>query len=143
MSEITQDGQSVDKTATLDPFSFIDTIKNGTVIRWEKTAVADASGSTTIFYQVPTAGTAVLTPGLKYHVDASKGATFIDQIDFVSLMLALFLARRPLPHILIRYNTVPNPASAEIHHCGHRGYRLVYVLTLFMGLGAMVNGVMT
>jgi cation/acetate symporter len=32
---------------------------------------------------------------------------------FLSLMLALFLGPAALPHILIRYYTVPNPASAR------------------------------
>ncbi len=142
MSEIYEDGKAVEETATLDPFSFIDTIKNGTVVRWEKTLVTDAAGTTTIYYQVPTAGEDVLTPGLKYHVDASRGATFLEQIDFVSLMLALFLGTAALPHILIRYNTVPNPASARkstIVAIAVIG--LFYVLTLYMGLGAMVSGV--
>lgn len=142
MSEIIQDGESVEETGKLNPLSFIDTIKNGTVIRWDKTVIDDETGKTTIFYQVPTAGEDVLVPGLKYHVDADKGATILDRIDFVSLMLALFLGTAALPHILIRYNTVPNPASARkstivaIVIIG-----LFYVLTLFMGLGAMVSGV--
>lgn len=142
MSEIIQDGVSVEKTNTLDPAEFIDIIKNGTVVRWEKTAVTDETGKITIYHQVPTPGKEVLMPGLKYHVDASKGATFIQQIDFVSLMLALFLGTAALPHILIRYNTVPNPASARkstIVAIAVIG--LFYVLTLFMGLGSMVNGV--
>lgn len=142
MSQIFEDGVQVDQTKTLDPFTFIETIKNGTVIRWGKTVVADDAGTTTIYYQVPTPGTEVLTPGLKYHVDASKGATFLQQIDFVSLMLALFLGTAALPHILIRYNTVPNPASARkstIVAIAVIG--LFYVLTLYMGLGSMVNGV--
>ncbi len=143
MSEIyDEDGNLVEQTKTLDPFSFIYTIKNGTVVRWEKTVVEDSLGVTTIYYQVPTAGEDVLTTGLKYHVDASKGATLLDQIDFVSLMLALFLGTAALPHILIRYNTVPNPSSARkstIVAIAVIG--LFYVLTLYMGLGAMVSGV--
>jgi cation/acetate symporter len=142
MSEIIEDGVSVDKTHTLDPFSFIDTIKDGTVIRWEKTVVSADAGIMTIYYQVPTAGEDVLKPGLKYKVDAGKGATPLQQIDFVSLMLALFLGTAALPHILIRYYTVPNPASARkstIVAIAVIG--LFYVLTLYMGLGSMVNGV--
>jgi cation/acetate symporter len=142
MSEITQDGKSVMETSALDPSAFIETIKNGTVIRWEKTTVSDETGVTTIFYQVPTPGEEVLKPGLKYKVDASKGATAFQQIDFISLMLALFLGTAALPHILIRYYTVPNQASARkstIVAIAVIG--LFYILTLYMGLGAMVNGV--
>ena len=142
LSEIIKDGESVEETGTLDPFSFIDTIKNGTVIRWDKSTVSSAEGVTTIYYQVPTAGEDVVKPGLKYKVDASKGATPVQQLDFVSLMLALFLGTAALPHILIRYYTVPNAASARkstIVAIAVIG--LFYVLTLYMGMGAMVNGV--
>ena len=142
MSEIIENGESVEETGTLDPFSFIDTIKNGTVIRWGTSVVADDSSTTTIYYQIPTAGEDVITTGLKYKVDASKGATPTQQLDFVSLMLALFLGTAALPHILIRYYTVPNPASARkstIVAIAVIG--LFYVLTLFMGLGSMVSGV--
>jgi len=142
MSEIMKDGEPVKETGKLDLFSFIGTIKEGTVIRWGKTVVSDDSGVTTIYYQIPTAGEDVLKPGLKYKVDSEKGATPMQQIDFVSLMLALFLGTAALPHILIRYYTVPNPASARkstIVAIAVIG--LFYVLTLYMGLGAMVNGV--
>ena len=57
-------------------------------------------------------------------------------------MVALFLGTAALPHILIRYYTVPNPASARkstIVAIAAIGF--FYILTLFMGLGAMVNGV--
>jgi cation/acetate symporter len=58
-------------------------------------------------------------------------------------MLALFLGTAALPHILIRYYTVPNQASARkstIVAITSIGF--FYILTLFMGLGAMVNGVL-
>lgn len=142
MSEIIEDGVPVQETKTLSPSSFIKTIGNGTVIRWDKTVVTDDTGKTTIYYQVPTAGADVLKPGLKYKVDASKGATFFQQIDFISLMIALFLGTAALPHILIRYYTVPDSASARkstILAIAVIG--LFYVLTLFMGLGSMVSGV--
>ena len=142
MTDIMEDGLAVEETKTLDPFSFINTIKKGTVIRWEKTIVADEAGVLTIYFQVPTPRKDVLKPGQKYKVDAGKGATPMQQIDFISLMLALFLGTAALPHILIRYYTVPNPASARkstIVAIAVIG--LFYILTLYMGLGAMVNGV--
>jgi cation/acetate symporter len=63
-------------------------------------------------------------------------------MDFVSLMLALFLGTAALPHILIRYYTVPSPACARkstIVAIAVIGF--FYVLTLFMGLGAMTGTV--
>jgi len=140
MSEI--DGNPNAKTGTLNLFSFIDTIKKGTVIRWNKQVVADNGSKHTIYYQNPTPGKDVLSPGLKYKIDSEKGAKATDKIDFISLMLALFLGTAALPHILIRYYTVPDPASARkstIVAIAAIGF--FYVLTLYMGLGAMVSGV--
>ena len=96
----------------------------------------------TVYYQTPTSGRDVLRPGLKFKVDAAHGATMTDKLNFVSLMLALFLGTAALPHILIRYYTVPTPSAARkstIVAIAAIGF--FYILTLFMGLGAMVNGV--
>lgn len=139
MSEI--DGNTNAKTGALNLFSFIDTIKRGTIIRWNKQVIADNGTKHTIYYQNPTAGKDVLSPGLKYKIDSEKGATTTDKLDFISLMLALFCGTAALPHILIRYYTVPDPASARkstIVAIAAIGF--FYVLTLYMGLGAMVSG---
>ena len=83
-------------------------------------------------------GDQVMRPGLKFKVEGTP----LERLDFLSLMLALFLGTAALPHILIRYYTVPNPASARkstIVAIAAIGF--FYVLTLFMGLGAMINGV--
>ncbi|HOL42343.1 MAG TPA: cation acetate symporter, partial [Methanospirillum sp.] len=72
-------------------------------------------------------GETFLTPGMK----------FKNPIDFASLALGLILGTAALPHILIRYFTVPTPADARrstvvaIISIG-----AFYVLTLFLGLGA-------
>lgn len=78
-----------------------------------------------------------MRPGLKFKVEG----TVLERVDFLSLMLALFLGTAALPHILIRYYTVPSPASARkstIVAIAAIGF--FYILTLFMGFGAMVNG---
>jgi cation/acetate symporter len=57
-------------------------------------------------------------------------------------MLALFCGTAALPHILIRYYTVPSQAAARkstIVAIAAIGF--FYVLTLFMGVGAMTSGV--
>ena len=79
-----------------------------------------------------------MRPGQKFKVQGTP----LEKFDFVSLMLALFLGTAALPHILIRYYTVPNPASARkstIVAIAAIGF--FYILTLFMGLGAMVSSV--
>lgn len=140
MSEVRGDTNFQEQN--LNALSFIDTIKNGTVVRWGKAVVTEGADKHTIYYQIPTAGKDVLSPGLKFKVDEEKGATMTDKLDFMSLMLALFFGTAALPHILIRYYTVPDPSSARkstIVAIACIG--LFYVLTLYMGLGAMVNGV--
>jgi cation/acetate symporter len=56
-------------------------------------------------------------------------------------MLALFCGTASLPHILIRYYTVKDETSARkstVVGIGSIGF--FYMLTLFMGLGAMTSG---
>ena len=58
-------------------------------------------------------------------------------------MLALFLGTASLPHILIRYYTVPSQRAARkstIVAIAAIGF--FYILTMFMGLGAASNGVL-
>lgn len=141
MSEI--DGKTSEiRKENMSFASFIETIKNGKVIRWNKQVVVDGNNIITVYYQNPTSGRDVLSPGLKFKVDSEKGAKTKDKMDFVSLMLALFLGTAALPHILIRYYTVPSPACARKSTIvAIAAIGLFYILTLYMGLGAMVNGV--
>ena len=141
MSEI--NGEKDVKTGSLNPFSFISTIKEGTVIRWDKAVLVDDDAKITVYYQNPTSGKDVLKPGLYYKLDTEKGATPATRFDFVSLMIALFLGTAALPHVLIRYYTVPSPTAARKSTIvAIAAIGLFYILTLYMGLGAMVNGVL-
>jgi cation/acetate symporter len=139
LSEI--DGQTGVETGALDPFSFIEKIKEGTIIRWNKQSVIDGTDHITVYYQVPTSGADVLVPGLKFKIDPARGATPMDRINFISLMVALFLGTAALPHILIRYYTVPTPAYARKSTIvAVAAIGLFYLLTLYLGLGAMSHG---
>ena len=140
MSEI--DGNTNTETGSVGFFSFFSNIKESTIIRWNNQVVSDGDDTITIYYQNPTPGSEVLSPGLVFKVDSDKGATATDKADFISLMLALFFGTAALPHILIRYYTVPTPACARkstIVAIAAIGF--FYVLTLFIGLGAMTGGV--
>ena len=67
----------------------------------------------------------------------------LDKINLLSLMLALFCGTASLPHILIRYYTVKDEASARKSTIvGIASIGFFYVLTLYMGLGAMTSGSM-
>ncbi len=111
-----------------------------TIVRTWKTSnfVAGAGDKVTVYYFNDVTGDRVMRPGLKFKVEG----TSLERLDFLSLMLALFLGTAALPHILIRYYTVPNPASARKSTIvAITAIGFFYILTLFMGLGAMVNAV--
>jgi cation/acetate symporter len=122
------------------PFQFLSLIGHqGTIIRlWKQALFKDGERTVTVHYPVLTSGDRVMRPGLKYNV----AGTPIQRIEFLSLMMALFLGTAALPHILIRYYTVPSPACARkstIVAIAAIGF--FYILTMYMGLGAMINGV--
>lgn len=77
------------------------------------------------------AGSAFLEPGLKY------GASATSKIDFISLGIALVLGTAGLPHILVRFYTVPTARQARqsvLWAIGIIG--TFYLLTLILGFGA-------
>jgi cation/acetate symporter len=142
MSEINAQNGEVSLDG-MNLLSFSSTIKSGVVVRWGKQALVDGKDKVTVYYQKPTSGKDVMSPGLKYRVDTAKGATTSDKLNFISLMLALFCGTAALPHILIRYYTVSSPAAARKSTIvAISAIGLFYLLTLFMGLGAMTNGVL-
>ncbi len=141
MTSINKNGKSVQKTGKVGPFEFISIIENSVVTLFKKVKFKDGKNSITVWYQKPTSGKTVMRPGLKFKVDA--GSTFMSKLNFVSLMLALFFGTSALPHVLIRYYTVPSPSDARkstIVAIAAIGF--FYILTLFMGLGAMTSGVL-
>ncbi|GAB3400223.1 solute symporter family protein [Flindersiella endophytica] len=76
-------------------------------------------------------GDAFLNPGLLY------GTSLVGEIDFISLALALVLGTAGLPHILIRFYTVPTAKAARksvLWAIGLIG--AFYLMTLALGFGA-------
>lgn len=139
-AKIVMDGQEVEKTGPIGPFKFLSIVQQSEVVRFSKTLLEDGTDKVTVYSQNPTPGSDIMRPGLKFKVD--KGSTFMSKLNFVSLMLALFFGTAALPHILIRYYTVPSPKDARkstIVAIGSIGF--FYILTVFMGLGAMLTGV--
>ena len=127
-------------TGSVGPFKFLaELAKPDTKIRrWKKATFEDEADTVTVYYPVVDSGNNIMRPGLKFKVSGS----FVDKLDFTSLMLALFFGTAALPHILIRYYTVPSPACARkstIVAIAAIGF--FYVLTMYMGLGAMVSSV--
>jgi cation/acetate symporter len=82
-------------------------------------------------------GSAFLEPGLKYGVSTTS------KIDFVSLGLALVLGTAGLPHILIRFYTVPTARQARksvLWAIGLIGGFYLMTLVLGFGAAALVKG---
>jgi cation/acetate symporter len=76
-------------------------------------------------------GAAFLEPGLKY------GATTTSKIDFISLGIALVLGTAGLPHILIRFYTVPSAQAARKSVNWAIGIiGAFYLMTIALGFGA-------
>ncbi len=139
IKEITVDGKEIAQTGAVGPLEFLNRFKDSTVVLWGKKYVKVGDATTTIYYQKPTPGSRILRPGLKFKVDNASG---LDKFNFISLMLALFCGTAALPHILIRYYTVPSQAAARKSTIvGIAAIGFFYILTLYLGLGAMTNGV--
>ncbi|WP_367125856.1 cation acetate symporter [Streptomyces phytohabitans] len=84
-------------------------------------AAADNSGK----------GAAFLEPGLKY------GVTTTSKIDFISLGMALVLGTAGLPHILVRFYTVPTAKVARKSVNWAIGIiGVFYLMTIALGFGA-------
>ena len=73
----------------------------------------------------------LLDPGMSY------GATTTSKMDFISLALGLVLGTAGLPHILVRFYTVPDAKTARVSVVWATAIiGVFYVLTTFFGFGA-------
>ena len=132
-------------TGAIGPIKFLDAFAGSTVILWpaEKDPIVDEAdkSSTTIYYQKPTEGRSLLLPGAYPAFKGVRASKLADKLDFLSLMIALFGGTASLPHILIRYYTVKNQAAARKSTIvGIASIGFFYMLTLYLGLGAMTGG---
>lgn len=141
LDKIVESGQEVDKTGPLGPVEFLSVMEKSSLVRFINTKFDYNGQSVSLYYQSSTSGKDFMLPGLKYKI--GKGSSIWSKLDFISLMLALFLGTAALPHILIRYFTVRSPKDARkstiLAIAAIGGF---YILTLYMGLGAAVNGSM-
>jgi cation/acetate symporter len=84
-------------------------------------------------------GQAFLEPGLRYGKDIAGDpiATLWSKLDLISLGLALVLGTAGLPHILIRFYTVPTAKAARTSVLWAIGLiGTFYLMTLALGFGA-------
>ena len=148
-----------DHTGPLGPAEFLKTIQDSDIVTWTKEVIKGANGSeTTVFQPKTVKGADLLMPGgsptfkgiagdlpvvdpAKPETQAAYTKALMSRLDFVSLMLALFCGTASLPHILIRYYTVKDASAARKSTVvGIAAIGVFYILTLFLGLGAMTAG---
>ncbi|MCA9212673.1 MAG: cation acetate symporter [Planctomycetales bacterium] len=131
-----------ESTGPLGTVGFLRELQDSEIILWgSKKLTGDDGTAATVYYQKPTPGDRVLRPGEHPKFKGIRSGKMIDKLNFLSLMIALFCGTASLPHILIRYYTVKDEAAARastIVGIGTIGF--FYVLTLFLGLGAMTSG---
>ena len=128
------------QTGPLGPLQFFSTLQQSEVIIWKKRALADLPGID-VYVPVPTPGAHVLRPGENPKFAGIRSENLVSKLNFISLMLALFCGTASLPHILIRYYTVKDEAAARKSTIvGIGAIGCFYVLTLYLGLGAMTSG---
>ncbi|EMI56649.1 sodium/solute symporter [Rhodopirellula sallentina] len=131
-----------EETGRLGPIQFFDVLRRSEVTLWGSDRIAGTDGTvTTVYYQKPTSGSRVLRPGEHPRFAGIRSGRWTDRVNFLSLMLALFCGTASLPHILIRYYTVKDAAAARKSTIvGIASIGFFYVLTLYLGLGAMTSG---
>jgi cation/acetate symporter len=127
------------ETGALGPASYLSTLQQSSIVTWPKETIKETNGSTDVYYPALRSGADLLTPG--GYFKGIKSPKFVDKLDFISLMLALFCGTASLPHILIRYYTVKDQSAARKSTVvGIAAIGFFYVLTLYLGLGAMTSG---
>ena len=137
--------QGEKQTGPIGPLSFFRTLEDSRVLLWSKdpAKIVSADGTaTTVYYPHSVEGNEVLVPGRSPTFQGIRGSELAPKLNFLSLMLALFGGTASLPHILIRYYTVKDQAAARKSTVvGIATIGFFYLLTLFLGLGAMTSGV--
>jgi cation/acetate symporter len=145
-----------EQTGPLGPFSFFNSLADSEIVLWKSQKLpplneesreilgfkyGERAESATIYYPETTPGDKILQPGASPTFAGIHSDDPLDKLNFLSLMLALFCGTASLPHILIRYYTVKDEAAARKSTIvGIACIGFFYILTLYLGLGAMTSG---
>ncbi|MCY2974159.1 MAG: cation acetate symporter [Planctomycetota bacterium] len=141
VAELPKQYQSSKQTGPLGPLEYLRVLSQSKIEVWTETKSTVDGFATRTFAPKIAEGRELLQPGNHPTFKGIRGDRWIEKLDFISLMLALFGGTASLPHILIRYYTVKDQASARKSTIvGIAAIGFFYVLTLYIGLGAMVSG---
>lgn len=140
---ITRLPDGVQEGTPVGPFEYLNIIENSDVALFPKVTFEDNGDHVTLWHQKIVSGKDIMKPGQRLLIPKDGKVSMMERVNFLSLMLALFLGTASLPHILIRYYTVPSQRDARkstIVAVAAIGF--FYILTLYMGLGAMTGGIL-
>jgi len=128
-------------TGPLGPISFL-TELSGAKVELSSMNKTTENGKAVVEYSPRIVqGSELMAPGNHPTFKGIRQQQWYPKLDFISLMLALFGGTASLPHILIRYYTVKDQASARKSTIvGIAAIGFFYLLTLYIGFGAMVSG---
>jgi len=137
-----------ERTGALGPLNILSIMSDPetTILQPKNISFTSNAGNRVwVYYDQPTPGSTFMRPGLMFPLEAQEGepatTTLLNRLNFISLMLALFLGTAALPHILIRYYTVPDAdAARKSTIIAIIGIGLFYIFTMFMGIGAINSG---
>lgn len=129
------------ETGPLGPVEYLATLRQSEVVLWQKKETVEGDVKTITWTPKPTSGDQLMRAGNSPTFRGLQSDSVLARLNFLSLMLALFCGTASLPHILIRYYTVKDQASARLSTVvGIGTIGSFYVLTLFLGFGAMTSG---
>jgi len=130
------------ETGPLGPAGFLGALGGASVQLWGSDRLVEDDGAvTTVYYQKIARGSDLMVAGASPTFAGVRSPRLFDKLDFLSLMLALFAGTASLPHILIRYYTVKDESAVRKSTVvGIFAIGVFYVLTLFLGFGAMTSG---
>ncbi len=130
-----------ESSGPLGPIEFLATFRESEIVVWKSQKTTDTTGTTTTYTPSIKSGADLLRPGNSPTFQGLGGQSVAAKWNFISLMLALFCGTASLPHILIRYYTVKDAAAARKSTVvGIAAIGAFYILTLYLGLGAMTGG---
>ncbi|OQY19852.1 MAG: hypothetical protein B6I36_02980 [Desulfobacteraceae bacterium 4572_35.1] len=127
-------GSKFNHSGSLDPLKYLQLFYAGDIYQLRQKGGGEVSPD----FERKKAGAEIMRSGGLFQLGSGH---WRDRIDFISLMLGLICGTAALPHILIRYYTVSsNVAARKSSIVAICGIALFYVLSLYIGLGAMTSG---
>jgi cation/acetate symporter len=133
----------VRESGPLGPVGYLATFMDSEIVTWAKRdrKPPEVPAAVTVYEPVVRRGSDLLLPGSSPTFRGLRSEELPKKLDVLSLMLALFCGTASLPHILIRYYTVKDASAARKSTVvGIVTIGFFYVLTLYLGIGAMTSG---